>query len=106
MRTPHDIIEMLPDDVHLRWGRSVGAVDLDCGLVTPTDTLAASLLLRTELHCAANRRPESIEHKAVADVLSAIDLVEPESGDLMTAPLLPGTLRPADAIHLATALRI
>ncbi|MGI8752555.1 MAG: hypothetical protein ACR2MN_09630 [Acidimicrobiales bacterium] len=24
----------------------------------------------------------------------------------MTAPLLPGRLRPADAIHLATALRV
>lgn len=71
-----------------------------------TGTLAASLLLHTELHCAANRRPESIKHEAVADVLSAIDLVDLESGDLMTAPLLPGRLRSADAIHLATALRI
>lgn len=28
------------------------------------------------------------------------------SGDLTTAPLLPGRLRSADAIHLATALRV
>jgi uncharacterized protein len=70
------------------------------------DTLAASLLLHTELHCAANRRPESIKHDAVADVLSAIDLVDLESGDLMTAPLLPGRLRSGVAIHLAVALRI
>jgi predicted nucleic acid-binding protein len=70
------------------------------------DTLVASLLLHTELHCAANRRPEFIEHEAVADVLSAIALVDVEAGDLTTAPLLPGCLRSADAIHLATALRL
>ena len=70
------------------------------------DTLLASLLLHTELHCAANRRPEHIEHEAVSDVLSAFALVDIENGDLTTAPLLPGRLRSADAIHLATALRL
>jgi uncharacterized protein len=70
------------------------------------DTLVASLLLHTELHCAANRRPEHIEHESVSEVLSAIALVDVESGDLTTAPLLPGCLRSADAIHLATALRL
>lgn len=70
------------------------------------DTLVASLLLHTELHCAANRRPENIHHEAVADVLSAVALVDLENGDLTTAPLLPGRLRSADAIHLATALRV
>lgn len=70
------------------------------------DTLVASLLLHTELHCAANRRPEHIDHDAVSEVLSAIALVDLESGDLTTAPLLPGRLRSADAIHLATALRL
>lgn len=70
------------------------------------DTLVASLLLHTELHCAANRRPEHIEHEAVSEVLSAIALVDIEAGDLTTAPLLPGRLRSADAIHLATALRL
>jgi predicted nucleic acid-binding protein len=70
------------------------------------DTLVASLLLHTELHCAANRRPEHIEHEPVSEVLSAIALVDIESGDLTTAPLLPGRLRSADAIHLATALRL
>src|SRR5579875_900214 len=69
------------------------------------DTLVASLLLHTELHCAANRRPEYIEHEAVSQVLSAIALVDIESGDL-TTPLLPGRLQSADAIHLATALRL
>jgi uncharacterized protein len=70
------------------------------------DTLVASLLLHTELHCAANRRPEYIRHESVGEVLSAIALVDIESGDLITAPLLPGRLRSADAIHLATALRL
>ncbi len=70
------------------------------------DTLVASLLLHTELHCAANRRPEHIGHESVSEVLSAIALIDIESGDLITAPLMPGRLRSADAIHLATALRL
>ncbi|HEX5497454.1 MAG TPA: type II toxin-antitoxin system VapC family toxin [Mycobacteriales bacterium] len=70
------------------------------------DTLVASLLLHTELHCAANRRSEHVEHEAVSAVLSAFALVDLENGDLTTAPLLPGRLRLADAIHLATALRV
>jgi uncharacterized protein len=70
------------------------------------DTLLASLLLHTELHCAANRPPEHIEHAAISEVLSAIALIDIENGDLTTAPLLPGRLRSADAIHLATALRL
>ena len=70
------------------------------------DILVASLLLHTELHCAANRRPEHVRHEAVSDVLSAVALVDLENGDLTTAPLLPGRLRSADAIHLATALRV
>lgn len=71
-----------------------------------SDSLVASLLLHTELHCAANRRPEEIEPASVAAVLSGIALIDVESGDLTTAPLLPGRLRSADAIHLATALRV
>jgi len=70
------------------------------------DTLVASLLLHAELHCAANRRPEDIRHEAVSDVLSTIALVDIESGDLITAPLLPGRLRSADALHLAAAVRV
>jgi predicted nucleic acid-binding protein len=73
---------------------------------TASDTLVASLLLHTELHFAANRRSKDISSEAVAEVLSAIALVDLESGDLTTAPLLPGRLRSADAIHLATALRV
>ena len=71
-----------------------------------SDTLVASLLLHTELHCAANRRCEDIQPESVADVLSTLALIDVEGGDLTTAPLLPGRLRPADAIHLATALRV
>jgi uncharacterized protein len=71
-----------------------------------SDSLVASLLLHTELHCAANRRPEEIQPESVAAVLSAFALVDVEGGDLTTAPLLPGRLRSVDAIHLATALRV
>lgn len=71
-----------------------------------SDTLVASLLLHAELHCASNRRPDDIRPDAVADVLSTLALIDVENGDLMTAPLLPGRLRSADAIHLATALRV
>jgi hypothetical protein len=70
------------------------------------DTLVGSLLLHAELHCAANRRMENVRHEDVAAVLSTIALVDLESSDLMTAPLLPGRLRSADAIHLATAIRV
>lgn len=70
------------------------------------DTLVASLLLHAELHCAANRRPEYIAHDSVTAVLSAVSLVDFESSDLIMAPLLPGRLRSADGIHLATALRL
>src|SRR5260370_40137580 len=72
---------------------------------TVADPLVASLLLHTELHCAANRRSTDISSEAVAHGLSAIALVDVESGGLTKAPLLPGRLRSADAIHLATALR-
>ena len=71
-----------------------------------SETLATSLLLHCELHCAANRNPSEVDHGIVNEVLSTIDLVELESGDLLTAPLLPGRLRSADAIHLAAALRM
>jgi len=49
---------------------------------------------------------EHLEHELVSEVLSAIALVDIGNGDLTTAPLLPGRLRSADAIHLATALRL
>ncbi|MHB8295111.1 MAG: type II toxin-antitoxin system VapC family toxin [Acidimicrobiales bacterium] len=68
--------------------------------------LVSSLLLHTELHCAANRRPEQVPRGTVADVLSTVALVDVGRSDLTTAPLLPGRLRSSDAIHLATALRV
>lgn len=71
-----------------------------------SNTLVASLLLHRELYFAANRRPADIDTDEIADVLSTLALIDPESGDLVTAPLLPGRLRSADAIHLATALRV
>lgn len=70
------------------------------------DTLVSSLLLNAELYCAANRRPGDVPRESVRQVLSTISLVDVESSDLVTAPLLPGGLRSADAIHLATALRV
>jgi predicted nucleic acid-binding protein len=85
---------------------SVLADFLEQSRTTASDTLVASLLLHTELHCAANRWSTDIRPEAVAEVLSAIALVDLESGDLTTAPLLPGRLRSADAIHLAAALRV
>jgi predicted nucleic acid-binding protein len=69
------------------------------------DVLVSSLLLHTEMHCAANRRPDVVNRDLVAQALSTIDLVALECGDLLTAPLLPGRLRSADALHLAAALR-
>jgi len=70
------------------------------------DNLVSSLLLHTELHCAASRRRAAIGREAVAALLSTIALVDMEHSDLLTAPLLPGRLRSAGAIHLATALRV
>ena len=70
------------------------------------DSLVSSLLLHTELRCASNRRPENVPAEAVAEVLATVALVDMERGDLAMAPLLPGRLRSADAVHLATALRV
>ncbi|WP_090584025.1 type II toxin-antitoxin system VapC family toxin [Arthrobacter sp. ov407] len=72
--------------------------------VSRGDTLAASMLLYTELHCAANRR--GLPGGLVNSVLSAINLVDVARSDLMYAAALPGRLRSADAIHLAAAIRL
>ena len=81
------------------------AEHLEKGRADRGDRLVSSLLLHTELHCAAGRRAGQIDPRAVTDVLSAISLIDVERSDLLTAPLLPGHLRSSDAIHLATALR-
>jgi predicted nucleic acid-binding protein len=66
--------------------------------------LAASMLLYTELHCAAHRR--GIPSQLVNTVLSGFNLVDLARSDLMYAAALPGGLRSAAAIHLAAAIRL
>lgn len=68
------------------------------------DKLVASMLLYTELHCAAHRR--GLPSQLVNTVLSGINLVDLARSDLMYAAALPGGLRSADAIHLAAAIRL
>jgi predicted nucleic acid-binding protein len=68
------------------------------------DRLVASMLLHTELHCAANRR--GLPPELVNAVLDALNLVDLTRSDLMYAAALPGRLRSADAIHLAAAIRL
>ncbi|TPV48623.1 type II toxin-antitoxin system VapC family toxin [Pseudarthrobacter phenanthrenivorans] len=68
------------------------------------DTLAASMLLYTELPCAGRRR--GIPGDLINTALSGINLVDVARPDLMYGAALPGKLRSADAIHLATAIRL
>src|SRR4051812_24373551 len=70
------------------------------------DTLIASMLLYTELHCAARRRATGIPARLINSVLNAINLVDIARDDLLFAAALPDGLRTADAIHLATAIRL
>ena len=69
------------------------------------DQLVASMLLHTELHCAARRRG-SIDPDAVRVLLDAVDLVDLRREDLLWASSAGWGLRSADAIHLAVALRL
>jgi uncharacterized protein len=68
------------------------------------ERLVASMLLHTELHCAANRR--GLPPELVNVVLDGINLVDLTRSDLLYAAALPGKLRSADAIHLAAAIRL
>lgn len=70
----------------------------------PARRLVASWLLHAELHCAAGRHPREVEIDAVQAVLDTVNLVDLTRGDLLAAGTHP-PLRPADAIHLAVALR-
>ncbi|MGW6173665.1 type II toxin-antitoxin system VapC family toxin [Arthrobacter sp. NPDC055138] len=71
------------------------------------EILVASMLLYTELHCAARRRSGAmVPARTINSVLAAINLVDLAREDLMVAAALPGRLRSADAIHLATAIRL
>ena len=66
--------------------------------------LVASMLLYTELHCAARRTNMAFD--VVNAVLTGINLVDVTRSDLMYAAAVPGQLRNADAIHLAAAIRL
>ncbi|HEY9357507.1 MAG TPA: type II toxin-antitoxin system VapC family toxin [Arthrobacter sp.] len=72
--------------------------------VSRNDRLVASMLLYTELHCAAHRR--GFPGELVNATLGGINLVDLARSDLMYAAALPGKLRSADAIHLAAAIRL
>lgn len=84
--------------------QSSSAAEYLSGAVSRGDQLAASMLLYTELHCAAHRR--GLPSAGVTAVLSGINLIDVARQDLMYAAALPGGPRSADAIHLATAIRL
>lgn len=69
------------------------------------DRLVASMLLHTELHCAARRRG-TLDANAVRILLDSVTLVDVAREDLLRASTSAWGLRSADAIHLATALRL
>ena len=69
-------------------------------------SVVAAWLLHTELHCAANRRPEFVDSTQVRSVLDVVDLIDVERADLIAAGSSPYRLRSSDAIHLAVALRV
>lgn len=70
------------------------------------DRLVASMLLFTELHCSARRRGAGILISSVTTVLDGLILVDVDRSDLVQAATSEWGLRSADAIHLATALRL
>lgn len=69
------------------------------------DEVISSWLLHTEMHCAADRR-RAIHPEAVNEVLEFLELVDIERADLQRAASSSWGLRSADAVHLATALRL
>lgn len=73
--------------------------------VADGDTLVSSMLLFTELHCAADRRAK-LPMDAINGVLDRLTLVDVERSDLLRAGTSRWGLRSADAIHLAVALRL
>lgn len=67
--------------------------------------LVSSWLLHTEMHCAAGRHPQDVDHEAVGTVLDSVSLIDLTRGDLLaTGTHTP--LRSNDALHLAVALRV
>lgn len=69
-------------------------------------SVVSSMLLFTQIHCAANRRLTSPAPDTVNGVLMSVELIDIERTDLTLAAAMPGRLRSADAIHLAVALRV
>lgn len=67
--------------------------------------LISSMLLFTELHCAAGRRG-TLDAHAVNSVLEGVTLLDLQRTDLMRAGTSAWGLRSADSIHLAVALRL
>lgn len=84
---------------------SPGLADhIDAALEQGT-TFVSSWLLHTELHCAADRR-SVIAPESVTAILDFVELVDVERIDLQRAATSAWGLRSADALHLATALRV
>lgn len=71
----------------------------------PGLTLTASWLLYTEMLCAAGRRPEAVPADLARQALDQVEFVDLTRADLISAARLT-PLRSADALHLATALRM
>jgi predicted nucleic acid-binding protein len=69
------------------------------------DDVVASMLLMTELMCAAERRGLA-DRAGVNSALGLVSLVDLERGDLVRAATSRWGLRSADALHLATAVRL
>lgn len=69
-------------------------------------TLISSMLLYTELHCASKRRLSGTNTTAVDQLLAHVNLLDVERADLWRSARSGWGLRSADAIHLATALRV
>jgi predicted nucleic acid-binding protein len=74
-------------------------------VVDSGDDLVSSMLLFTEMHCAAVRRA-GLPVDVINAVLDAVTLVDVSRGDLLRAATSAWGLRSADSIHLATALRL
>ena len=74
-------------------------------LVDQGHVIVSSVLLRTEILCQANRQP-GLEVTEAEALLTMVNLVTLETGDLDEAPNTPGRLRTLDAVHLTVALRV
>jgi len=71
----------------------------------PNRTLISSWLLHTELYCAAERSPLRVKANRLPAILNSILLNDVTREDMLKAGGL-ANLRAADAIHLATAIRL